>query len=159
MKQIGIPGNNLKQIETLFDMRSENIFHKNCLYCQGDFTAQKATTKYCSLKCNQRAYKQNKRKETHLHVSESDLVKSQVIRTNLLLEEVVASLRAIETEIHISVRPYLTINEVGVLLNISRTTIYRLTEKGVLPLYVVGDKKNYIKRSDIDKLFKNAKNI
>lgn len=149
----------MKQIETLFKMDSATIFYKNCLYCTGDFIAQKATTKYCSHKCNQRAYKQNQRKETHLHVSESDLVKSQAIKTNLLLEEIVASLRAIETEIHISFRPYLTINEVEVLLNMSRTTIYRLTEKGVLPLYVVGDKKNYIKRSDIDKLFKNAKNI
>jgi len=87
------------------------------------------------------------------------LVKSSAIKTNLLLEEIAASIKSIETEIHLSLRPYLTVKEVGNLLNMSRTSIYRLTESGKLPLYTLGNRKVYIKRSDIDNLFQNPKTI
>ncbi|MCB0536232.1 MAG: helix-turn-helix domain-containing protein [Bacteroidetes bacterium] len=139
--------------------KANTPYNKICLYCHNEFVAQKRTTKYCSHKCNQRAYKQSKRESTHQQVSEKELVKSSAIKTNLLLEEIAASIKSIETEIHLSLRPYLTVKEVGNLLNMSRTSIYRLTESGKLPLYTLGNRKVYIKRSDIDNLFQNPKTI
>lgn len=118
--------------------KANTPYNKICLYCHNEFVAQKRTTKYCSHKCNQRAYKQSKRENTHQEVSEKELVKSSAIKTNLLLEEIAASIKSIETEIHLSLRPYLTVKEVGTLLNMSRTSIYRLTESGKLLCTLLG---------------------
>jgi excisionase family DNA binding protein len=139
--------------------KANTTYNKICLYCHNEFVAQKRTTKYCSHKCNQRAYKQSKRESTHQQVSEKELVKSSSIKTNLLLEEIAASVKAIQTQIQIANKPYLSLREASLLLNISKASIYRLTEKGVIPTYDIGLDKQFVKRVDIDNLFQNPKTI
>ena len=80
-------------------------------------------------------------------------------KTNLLLEEIAASVKAIQTQIQIANKPYLSLREASLLLNISKASIYRLTEKGVIPTYDIGLDKQFVKRVDIDNLFQNPKTI
>lgn len=87
------------------------------------------------------------------------MVKSSSIKTNLLLEEIAASVKAIQTQIQIANKPYLSLREASLLLNISKASIYRLTEKGVIPTYDIGLDKQFVKRVDIDNLFQNPKTI
>lgn len=139
-------------------MSKANIpYNKICLYCHSEFVAQKRTTKYCSHKCNQRAYKQSKREDSHRHVTETELVKSSNIKTNLLLEEIAESVKAIKTQIQVAHKPYLSLKEASVLLNVSKASIYRLTEKGIIPTYDIGLDKRFVKRMDIDSLFQSPK--
>ena len=137
--------------------KANTPYNKICLYCHSEFVAQKRTTKYCSHKCNQRAYKQSKREDSHRHVTETELVKSSNIKTNLLLEEIAESVKAIKTQIQVAHKPYLSLKEASVLLNVSKASIYRLTEKGIIPTYDIGLDKRFVKRMDIDSLFQSPK--
>lgn len=44
-------------------MSSLMDINKICEFCGSDFIAHKTTTRYCSLKCNSKAYKQRIRQE------------------------------------------------------------------------------------------------
>ena len=76
---------------------------KVCEYCNAEFYAHKASTKYCSHTCNSRAYKQNKR-EQRTHAVETAEQKKKV-------KDIVD-------------RPYLKVSEAGRLLGVARQTIY-----------------------------------
>ena len=44
-------------------MSSKIEVQRICQYCEQEFTARTTVTKYCSLKCSQKAYKARKRAE------------------------------------------------------------------------------------------------
>lgn len=140
-------------------MKEKLIYNKICNYCHNEFGAYRRTTMYCSHKCNQRAYKQNKKEKTFQKVNTDDLTKTVSIKTNLLLEEIANSVKAIQIQFHLINKPYLTLKETSELLNISKASIYRLTKKGILPTYDIGLDKQFIKRTDIDNLFQKQKSI
>lgn len=62
-------------------MSSKIEVQRICQYCKKEFTARTTVTKYCSHKCNQRAYKA---KKSDLKKLRNQLVKQGKKRSNLL---------------------------------------------------------------------------
>ncbi len=117
---------------------SSNIKVKRiCEHCSREFVAQTTVTKYCSLPCRQRAYKARKRAEK---------IENSNKKTLRIKNQPIEDLKAKE---------FLSINEVSMLMGISRRTIYRLIEKEDLIKTKIGT-RTIIKRSDINMLFKES---
>ena len=104
---------------------------KVCEHCKQEFIALMTTTKYCSHRCNSRAYKAQKREE-------------RVRRTELSEQEKKVS--------DIIDKPYLSISEAGRLLGISRHTIYRYIYSGNLKAYNLSSQRSIVKREDIERM-------
>jgi len=105
-----------------------------CKHCSIEFTAKTTVTKYCSLKCNQRAYKKKKREEKiQFSNTEMSFIKTQPIE-------------------ELKVKPFLSITEACTLLGVSRRTIYRMIDRKELIVAKVGT-RTIIRRADIDELF------
>ena len=80
---------------------------KRCLWCGKQYIAHKMTTKYCSHQCNSAAYKDAKRNERLIEMEKNDNLKP-----------------IIEVK-KFSDKPYLSPSEVGILLGLSRASVYR----------------------------------
>lgn len=109
---------------------------KTCYYCKQKFIAKTLTTKYCSHKCNSRHYKQRKREEKLNSYTEEQINKpnDQLVKVDLKHKE------------------YLSISETGLLIGLSRRSIYRLIQNQKLQVYKFGT-RTILKRTDVDKLF------
>ncbi len=135
-------------------MNKENItYRKICNFCNEEFDAHKRTTRYCSHKCNQRAYKQAQREKKDEKFEVTEVTKQAAVRTNILLEETLKEIRNINNSLILATKPYLTPNEVCQLLSIGRKTFDRMVNNKTFPTYRLEQRKIYVKRSDIDKLF------
>ncbi|NOU62265.1 helix-turn-helix domain-containing protein [Marinifilum caeruleilacunae] len=120
-------------------MTSKLEIEKTCLWCKETFVARTTSTKYCSHKCNGRAYKEQKRHEKiqkHLH---------QVPKISDPTLDI------------LNTKEFLKVSEVSTLLGLSRQTIYNLIYSGQLKASKISPRITIIKRSDIDEMFKNAK--
>ena len=106
-----------------------------CQYCEQEFTARTTVTKYCSHKCNQRAYKAQKR---------TDRVKQSNTETTRIKNQPIEQLKAKE---------FLTVREVAQLLNCSVRSAYYYIESGAISAVNLGQRMTRVKRSEIDKLF------
>lgn len=115
---------------------SSNIeIQKICQFCNNQFTAKKTTTKYCSLKCSSKAYKQRDKNKK----IENTNLETITIKNKTLL--------------NIKLKEYLTVKEVSLLLGFSARTIYRLIKQNKVIAYNFSERMTVIKRSDIDALF------
>ena len=116
---------------------SSNItIPKICMYCNKEFIAKTTVTKYCSLKCAQRAYKQNKRNEKIIKVQEQEYEKSVGIDMQLIQS-----------------KEFLSIKEACLLLGISRMSLYRYIKNEKIKPSKLGGKV-IIKREAINSLIK-----
>lgn len=104
---------------------------KVCEYCNAEFYAHKASTKYCSHTCNSRAYKQNKRVQ-RTHAVETAEQKKKV-------KDIVD-------------RPYLKVSEAGRLLGVARQTIYDHIYAGRLKAYRITSRLTVVRREDIEQM-------
>ena len=117
---------------------SSNIrIKKNCTFCGEKFIARTTVTKYCSHKCASRAYKVRARQEKVQKATEEDE------KMEILFNPIVNK------------KKYLSVKEACMVLGTSRWTIYRLIERGELPVAKVG-RRSIIRQEDIDKLFNPA---
>ena len=115
---------------------SSNIkIQRICQYCKQEFTAKTTVTKYCSLKCNQRAYKELKRSEK-IKQSNTETVKVKKQPIEIL-----------------KTKEFLTVREVAQLLNCSVRSAYYYIESGTIKAVNLGQRMTRVKRSEIDKLF------
>jgi excisionase family DNA binding protein len=114
---------------------SSNIeVQRICIHCNDEFTAKTTVTKYCSLKCSQRAYKVRKRLEK---IKESN--------------QLTAS-KKLEPIEELKQKEFLNINEVGILLGVSRRTVYRMFDTEQITKYKIGS-RSFVKRVEIDEIF------
>ncbi|KAF0237436.1 MAG: excisionase family DNA binding domain-containing [Prolixibacteraceae bacterium] len=111
-----------------------------CQHCGKEFTARTTTTAYCSLHCNRIAYKAKQRAEK----IEASNKETQRIK-NLPIEE-------------LKKREFLTVTQVSKLISCSRQNVYSLINTGKLKATNILLKKTIVKRSDLDKLFKEPTN-
>jgi len=107
-----------------------------CSHCEQEFIAKTTTTKYCSHKCNKRDYKIRKRNEK-IEVSNSQIKKRTKLSSELL-----------------KMKEFLTVQEVSQLLNCSIRSIYYSIENGHINAVNLGKRLTRVKRSEIDRLFK-----
>lgn len=116
---------------------SSNIkVQRICHHCGNEFTARTTTTMYCSKKCNSAAYKSKLR---------GVKVESTNQETQRIKNQSIDELKAKE---------FLTVRDIATLLNSSLRTVYRLIEEGKIKAVNIAQRKTLIKRSDLDRLFK-----
>lgn len=106
-----------------------------CVECANDFTAKTTVTKYCSKKCNTRAYKRGKSSEKLLPIIQKTKRIQQKVLENLSLKE------------------FLSVTEVSKLIGCSRQNVYKLINSGRLKATNLLLKKTIVKRVDLDQLF------
>ena len=115
---------------------SSNIrIQRICRHCGNEFTARTTTTQYCGNTCSKRAYKARLR-ATKVEVSNKE--------TQKIKDKPIEELKAKE---------FLTVREVGKLLNCSVRTVYYHIENGNIKAVNLGQRITRVKRSDLDKLF------
>lgn len=106
-----------------------------CEYCGKSFYAQKSTTRYCSKQCNSYAYKAARRKE------------------KIKMAETMSQRKASEKSMsEIVVKEFLTIQEVAILLGLSKQTIYNMVYSGKLRASKITSRLSFIRKRDIDYL-------
>ncbi|MDV2493895.1 hypothetical protein CMV01_14330 [Elizabethkingia anophelis] len=108
---------------------------KICQFCGNKFVAKKTTTKCCSDDCSKKLYKQRKKEE-------------KISRSN---KEFDTQVKGYDIE-EIQKKEYLSVKETMLLLNISRTSIYRMLKDGRLNK-LENFKSVRIRKIDIDLLF------
>lgn len=120
---------------------SSNIqVQRICQHCGKEFTARTTTTLYCSHRCSSAAYKAKQRAgKVEQSNKEPQRIKNQPI------EELKA-------------REFLTVTQVSKLIGCSRQNVYNLINTGKLKATNILLKKTIVKRSDLDKLFKEPTN-
>jgi excisionase family DNA binding protein len=118
---------------------SSNIkIQRICQHCGNEFTARTTTTLYCSHRCNSAAYKAKQRAgKVEQSNKETQRIKSQPI------EELKA-------------KEFLSVTQVSKLIGCSRQNVYNLINTGKLKATNILLKKTIVKRSDLDKLFKDT---
>jgi excisionase family DNA binding protein len=115
---------------------SKHPYPKICVFCQEAFVARKSTTLYCSLKCASKAYKENKRQEKLLQ--SKAVVKSELTAPVILLQA----------------REVLSIEQVSLLLGISRWTVMRMYKTNKIKTITIGTRR-LILREELDNLLKS----
>jgi excisionase family DNA binding protein len=120
---------------------SSNIkIQRICQHCGNEFTARTTTTLYCSHRCNSAAYKAKQRAgKVEQSNKETQRIKSHSI------EELKA-------------KEFLSVTQVSKLIGCSRQNVYNLINTGKLKATNILLKKTIVKRSDLDKLFKEPTN-
>lgn len=115
-------------------MSSTIEFQKVCEFCGASFTARKSSTRYCSKRCAEHAYKQRKREE-------------HVASTQKTLDA-----KASESEEKLL---FLSPCQCARLIGVSTRTLYRYLERGSIPC-VQFSGKTFISRAVLDEMFKSS---
>ena len=118
-------------------MSSKIEILKICECCGKTFVAHKSTTRYCSHKCNSKAYKNDKR-EYKLTAISYNMAKD--------IERISNQYEKIKD------KEFLSVSETAFLLSVGRTTVYRYLHEGSFKAVQIGN-KTFIRRSDIDEKF------
>jgi excisionase family DNA binding protein len=105
-----------------------------CQQCGKEFTAKTTTTRYCSHKCNSRAYKANA-KGLKIEISN---IQTLTFKTKPIEE--------------LKVKPFLSVMEACILIGISRRTLYRMLQRGEVNAGKAG-RRTIVRRDDLDRLF------
>jgi excisionase family DNA binding protein len=114
---------------------SKYPYSKICVFCQEAFLARKSTTLYCSHKCGSRAYKENKRQE-------------KILQSNATIKRDLTA-----PVIMLQAREVLSIEEVSLLLGISRWTVMRMYKTNKIRTITIGTRR-LILREELNKLLK-----
>ena len=108
---------------------------KICQWCGAEFEAQKVSTKYCSHRCANLAYKQATREKRVKQVeAETHFIKSEKPKENVKDKE------------------YLSIAQASILLGLSLQAVYKMIYAGHLAAYKLSSRLSFVKREDIDKM-------
>ena len=117
-------------------MANKLEIQKICECCRKIFIAQKTTTRYCSHACNNKAYKEKKRKEKYFPYPEDYYVDRQKLPSKEELQK----------------QEFFTVAEAAKLLGICRQTVYNLIYEGKLEAAQVTNRLCIIRRKDIDSM-------
>ena len=108
---------------------------KVCEWCGTTFYAQKLTTRFCSHRCNNLAYKEAARQKRIQEVE----TKVQTV----ISEQPISDLKDKE---------YLSFKEVATLLGLSKQAIYKMLYTGKLQAFRISSRLSFIRRGDINQM-------
>lgn len=108
---------------------------KVCQWCGAEFEAQKVSTKYCSHRCANLAYKQAVR-DKRITEAKSEI---QFVKSNKTMED-------------IKDKEYLSIAQASILLGVSSQAVYKMIYTGRLVAYKLSSRLSFIKREDIEQM-------
>lgn len=107
---------------------------RTCEFCGKEFYAQKVTTRFCSRRCNELAYKQRRRQR---QITEAE---ARVLQKPI--EEV-------------GNKEFLSLQDTSVLFGITKRSVYNLIYNGVLQAFRLSSRMTLIRRSDIEQIFES----
>lgn len=120
-------------------MASSSIrIKKVCEWCGEVFYVQKTTTRYCSHRCNSKAYKE---------ITRNKRIQDAETKTNILISQQPIQI--------IKDKEFLSFAEAGTLLGISRQAVYKMVAAGHLKASKISSRLSFIKRSDIENMLEN----
>ena len=105
---------------------------RTCEFCGKDFYAQKVSTRYCSKRCNELAYKQRRRQR---QITEAE---ARVLQKPI--EEV-------------SSKEFLSLQDASVLFGITKRSVYNLIYNGVLQAFKFSSRMTFVRKADIEIMF------
>ena len=111
---------------------------KICQWCGVEFEAQKVSTKYCSHRCANLAYKQT--------VRDKRVKQAEAETLSIKLEKPIENVKDKE---------YLSFAQAGKLLGLSRQAIYNMVKSGNLKASKISSRLSFIRRADIDAMLEN----
>ena len=111
---------------------------KICQWCGVEFEAQKVSTKYCSHRCVNLAYKQAVRDKRVKQVEAETL--------SVKLEKPIENVKDKE---------YLSFSQTGKLLGVSRQAVYNMVKAGNLKASKISSRLSFIKRVDIEAMLES----
>ena len=111
---------------------------KICQWCGVEFVAQKVSTKYCSHRCANLAYKQA--------VRDKRVKQAEAETLSIKLEKPIENVRYKE---------YLSFAQAGKLLGLSRQAVYNMVKAGNLKASKISSRLSFIRRVDIDAMLEN----
>lgn len=120
-------------------MASSSIrIKKVCEWCGEVFYAQKTTTRYCSHRCNSKAYKE---------ITRNKRIQDTETKTDILISQHPIQM--------IKDKEFLSFAEAGTLLGISRQAVYKMVAAGHLKASKISSRLSFIKRNDIENMLEN----
>lgn len=120
-------------------MASSSIrIKKVCEWCGEVFYAQKTTTRYCSHRCNSKAYKE---------ITRNKRIQDTETKTDILISQQPIQM--------IKDKEFLSFAETGTLLGISRQAVYKIVAAGHLKASKISSRLSFIKRNDIENMIEN----
>ena len=114
---------------------SKTKIKKVCEYCGTVFYAQKLTTRFCSHRCSNLAYKERVR---HKRIQEVETKVQTVIR-----EQPISDFKDKE---------YLSFKEAATLLGLSKQAIYKMVYAGKLQAFRISSRLSFIRKGNIDRM-------
>lgn len=119
-------------------MATSNLrIKKICEWCGQEFVAQKVTTKYCSHKCANLAYKQAIRAKR----IQQEEQRIQIVKSEKPLMD-------------IKDKEYLSIAQAATLLGLSLQAVYKMIYTGRLVAYKLSSRLSFVRQSDIEEMLK-----
>ena len=109
-----------------------------CEYCSKPFEAKTVMTRFCSISCNNKAAKENKKIEKE-RVEKLTLLKNFAIK--------IAEVQS---------REYISVSEATVMFGISKDTVHRYIKRGIITGVNLGSRLTRVKRSDLEDLFSSV---
>ena len=111
---------------------------KICQWCGVEFVAQKVSTKYCSHRCANLAYKQA--------VRDKRVKQAEAETLSIKLEKPIENVKNKE---------YLSFAQAGKLLGLSRQAVYNMVKAENLKASKISSRLSFIRRVDIDAMLEN----
>ena len=105
---------------------------RTCEFCGKEFYAQKVSTRYCSKRCNELAYKQRRRQRK---ITEAE---ARVLQKPI--EEV-------------GNKEFLSLQDASVLFGITKRSVYNLIYNGVLQAFKFSSRMTFVRKADIEIMF------
>ena len=111
---------------------------KICQWCGVEFEAQKVSTKYCSHRCANLAYKQA--------VKDKRVKQAEAETLSVKLEKPIENVKD---------KDYLSFAQAGKLLGVSRQAVYNMVKAGNLKASKISSRLSFIKRADIEAMLES----
>ena len=108
---------------------------KVCEWCGTTFYAQKLTTRFCSHRCNNLAYKETIRQK---RIQEVENKVQTIISEQPIFE--------------FKDKEYLSFKEAATLLGLSKQAIYKMVYVGKLQAFRISSRLSFIRKGDIDRM-------
>lgn len=105
---------------------------RTCEFCGKEFYAQKVSTRYCSKRCNELAYKK-RRRERQISEAEARVLQKPI-------EEVGS-------------KEFLSLQDASVLFGITKRSVYNLIYNGVLQAFKFSSRMTFVRKADIEIMF------
>lgn len=109
-----------------------------CEHCKEEFIAKTTTTRFCSHRCNNAAYK--------LRLKEIKIKQSNMETATIKITPIYETM----------MKAYYTVDDLSQIFGLSKRTFYRILERGELPSAKLGG-KTFVKKEAIEDLFKEEK--